>query len=451
MRNSGCIRCGLSLSGLMWIALLCLQRLDVPAQTRSPKAPGTEDGLIREALADYQADRIDAAIGKLRQAHTTQPDNPYARLYLGLLLYQKAAKSLEAQEMMESVLDRFPTNPDLVLRLMDSYLATNRESKIPSLLERSKTARASNHRLALNIVYALVRYAQVEQARVVLDGCSTVLQAPRESKADAAGKNAAGPVPSRELGEVFFLRGLIAATTGQKEEAMRQFQTADREDFPPRDSPQMKMLAEALFRFEEYALSAQAYHVYLSHFPDDLDARLQLAICYFSFASFKRAQEQFQQVYAKAPELPQVNYYMGRVFLETKRHDEARRCFEAELKINPASYPAMAELAYLDYAQGDIEKCRQWLEKSAALSPDYPEMHFVYGLLYNRLGKYDRAIDSLEKVVRSDPRHITAQFQLSIAYRRIGNEAEAKEHADIYNRLLEDHKARTLGEDIRKK
>ena len=51
----------------------------------------------------------------------------------------------------------------------------------------------------------------------------------------------------------------------------------------------------------------------------------------------------------------------------------------------------------------------------------------------------------------SDPRHITAQFQLSIAYRRIGNEAEAKEHADIYNRLLEDHKARTLGEDIRKK
>ena len=74
----------------------------------------------------------------------------------------------------------------------------------------------------------------------------------------------------------------------------------------------MKMLAEALYRFEEYALAAQAYQVYLSHFPQDTDARLQLAICYFSSTSFTRAQEQLQQVFEKAPEMPQVNYYMGR-------------------------------------------------------------------------------------------------------------------------------------------
>jgi tetratricopeptide (TPR) repeat protein len=411
----------------------------------NPTVEQSADTLIKGAIAAYQSGRLEVAIDKLRQAYKAAPANPHAHLYLGLLLYQKDSSSLEAQGLMESVLDQFPTNPDLLLRLTDSYLATQKESKIPSLLDRSKKARASNHRLALNIIYILVRYAQLEPARRELDEFSAVLQ-----KLLAAGTSA-DPILTRESGEVAFIRGLIAATSGQKDEAMQQFQAADRNDFPPQDSPQMKMLAEALYRFEEYALAAQAYQVYLSHFPQDTDARLQLAICYFSSTAFTRAQEQLQQVYEKAPEMPQVNYYMGRVFLETKNHEEARRRFETELKINPASYAAMVELAYLDYTQGDNEKCLQWLQKAGALSPDYPEMHFVYGLLYNRLGKYDLAIKNLESVVRFNPKHITAHFQLSIAYRRIGDEAKAKEHTDIYDQLLKEHRAKTLGQDIRRK
>jgi tetratricopeptide (TPR) repeat protein len=439
-------------SFLVAIALLCFLIPALPAQTGSTgKVVQSEDTLIKEALAAYQVGQLDIAIDKLRQARKTAPANAYARLYLGLLLYQKDSSSLEAQGLMESVLDRFPANPDLLLRLTDSYLSSKKKEKIPPLLERSKKARASDHRLALNIIYVLVRYAQLEPASRALDEFSALLKSPPAAQAEAAGKIPADPKLTLELGEVSFLRGLIAATAGQKNEAMQRFQAADRNDFPPQGSPQMKMLAEALYRFEEYALAVGAYQVYLSHFPQDTDARLQLAISYFSSTSFTRAQEQLQQVYEKAPEMPQVNYYMGRVFLETKNHEEARRRFEAELRINPASFQAMAELAYLDYTQGDNEKCMQWLKKAAALSPDYPETHFVYGLLYNRQGKYDLAIQNLESVVRSNPKHITAQFQLSVAYRRIGNDAKAREHTEIYNQLLEEHRAKTLGEDIRKK
>lgn len=429
----------------IFIALLCLITPALPGHTQST------DALIREALTAYQSGQMEAAIAKLRQAHEAAPANPHARLYLGMLLYQQNPGNLEAQSLMESVLDQFPANPDLLLRLTDSYLASHKETKIPSLLERSKQARAANHRLSLNIIYVLVRYAQLEPARRELDEFYAALQNSSAAKTGQDGKTVSDPTLTRELGEVSFIRGLIAATAGQKDEAMRQFQAADRSDFPPQDSPQMKMLAEALFRFEEYALSAQAYQVYLSHFPQDIEARLQLSVCYFSSTAFTRAKEQLQMVYEKTPEMPEVNYYMGLVALETKNVEEARRYFEAELMINPASYQAMTEMGYLDYAQGDNEKCRQWLEKAASLSPEWPELNFVYGLLYNRLGKYELAVKSLEKAVQGNPRHIKAQFQLSIAYRRIGNEAKAKEHADIYNQLLEAHKERTLGEDPRKK
>jgi len=431
---------------MLCIALLCLSTPILWSQApANPAVEQSADTLIKEALAAYQSGRLEVAVEKLRQAHKVAPANPHARLYLGLLLYQEDSSSVEAQGLMESVLDQFPTNPDLLLRLTDSYLASRQEAKIPSLLERSKQTRAANHRLALNIIYVLVRYAQLEPARRELDEFSAILQSLLEARTPA------DPTLTREMGEIFFIRGLVAATSGQKDEAMQQFQAADRNDFPPQDSPQMKMLAEALFRLEEYALAAQAYQTYLSHFPEDDDARLQLAISYCSSSSFIGAQEQLQRLYNKAPEMPEVNYYLGMVLLEAKNHEEARRHFESELRINPSSYQAMAQLAYLDYTQGDNEKCRQWLDKAAALNSTWPETNYIYGLLYNRLGKYDLAVRSLESAVRENPKHIKAHFQLSLAYRRSGNEAKAKEHADIYSRLLEAHKAKSLGDDPRKK
>ena len=75
----------------------------------------------------------------------------------------------------------------------------------------------------------------------------------------------------------------------------------------------------------------------------------------------------------------------------------------------------------------------------------------IYGHLYNRLGKYGLAVKSLESAVSENPKHLKAHYQLSIAYRRSGNEAKAKEHLDIYSQLLEAHKAKSLGDDPRKK
>ncbi len=429
---------------VVFLLLSCLSRL-LPAQGQTP------DTLIKDALAAYQSGHVDAAIEKLRQAHKAEPSNPSARLYLGILLYQKDPASLEAQGLMESVLDRYPTNSDLLLRLTDSYLATHKEVRVSSLLERGRKAISDNNRLAFGIVYLLVRYAQLEAAGRELDRISETLQSRAAGEKDQVQGAPAGESLKQATSEVSFVRGLIAATAGRKDEAIQQFQSADRGDFPPQNSPQMKMLADALFRLEEYALAAQAYQAYLRHFPQDDEARLQLAISYCSSSSFMRAQEQLQLLYEKAPAMPQVNYYLGMVLLDAKKHDEARHHFELELKTDPDSYQSMAELAYLEYTQGDNERCRRWLEKAAALSPAFPETNYVYGLLYSRLGKYDLAVKSLESAVQENPKHIRAHFQLSIAYRRIGNEAKAKEHADIYSRLLESYKVKSLGEDPRKR
>jgi predicted Zn-dependent protease len=106
----------------------------------------------------------------------------------------------------------------------------------------------------------------------------------------------------------------------------------------------------------------------------------------------------------------------------------------------------MAELAYLAYLAGDNDGCRGWLEKAQALNPGWVETEMVAGLLYNRLGQFERAIQLLEAVVKERPRSSKAHFQLSQAYARAGNEAKAKEHAAIYDKLVAEEKARQLGD-----
>jgi hypothetical protein len=48
-------------------------------------------------------------------------------------------------------------------------------------------------------------------------------------------------------------------------------------------------------------------------------------------------------------------------------------------------------------------------------------------------------------VVEQAPRSAPAQHQLALAYRRSGNAAKAREHQAIYDRLLQEQRAASLG------
>ncbi len=413
-----------------------------PQQTNATRPGGqSADSLIKEGLAAYQSGKLEIAIGRMTEAHRIAPSNPYASLYLGLMLNQRDPDSRESRNLMESVLDKFETNQDLLLRLFDSYLRAGNTGKADSLLARMQKPMQGNPRLAFNLVYTMIRYGRLEGAKAELEKVSARVRGGAPDGSESSGKP---PVDKALAAEISFIEGLIAATSNQSAEAMRLFQLADRSDFPPRDSIQMQMLAEALYSLDEYRLSIQAYRVYLDHFPHDTNARMHLGLAEYAYGLFDRAGPTFQKVLEEAPRTTEVHLYYGLSLLEKKNTDEARKQFQEELKINPQSYQAMSELAYLDYLSGDDENCRRWLEKAQPLNPDWFETNMVFGLLYNRQGQFDRAIKCLESVVRDKPQYYKAHFQLSLAYRRSGDEAKAAEHFGIYERLVAEEKKRQL-------
>jgi tetratricopeptide (TPR) repeat protein len=390
----------------------------------------TAPDLTRQAVEAYQAGDLTTAIGKLRQARSLSPNDSVVTLYLGLMLYQQDTESREAQQLLESVADLYLDNAEVQEKLLDSYLVLGEKTKGLKQLERLERSMKRDERLRFQTTYLLIKYGLVDVARNQIERFGPV---PEPGAIPPVVKDA-------RAGELYFLRGLIAASEEHKAEAMKYLQAADRQDFPPRDSYQMLILADALYRMQETRLAWQAYEEYLKHFPADVDARMKLGLVYSALGVLDAAQQAFEKVKAADPRYPRVYYQLGEVQFLKNQLEDAEASFKEELKNDPDCGACLAKLARISYQRGEDAEADQYLTQAKEKDPDSPETHLVSGLIATRKGFYDQAIKDFELVVARLPDFPTAHLQLSIAYSRAGQPEKAREHRDIYNRLIQAQK-----------
>ena len=400
------------------------------------KQPSVRE-LIGLGLQKYQAGDAQGALDYLRQAVKMSPSNPDAQLYLGLILLTVDPASLEAQSALEAASPRFPNNPDLLVGLLESYLATGKKDKQETQVARIKAGNLEEPSVAFRALYTLVGHGQWDTAGGLADEVWARLQLAL-SKSEAGTERAAQL--NRDLGQAYFLQGLIAAGKGNKPEALRLLQEADKREFPARDSALIATLAGALDSLGEARLAAQAYEEYLKHFPADDTARLRWGLAIHATGQFESALAIFRDLLQRRPGYPMARFQAAAALLELKQNDEAERLLNEELAANPSCFECLTKLAYIEYLRGNTETAQALLEKSAAIQADYSETFLVRGLIKNRLGQYEEAIPDLENVLIEYPDQPAAHLQLSIAYSRTGKPDKAREHREIYNRVIEAQK-----------
>jgi tetratricopeptide (TPR) repeat protein len=296
-----------------------------------------------------------------------------------------------------------------------------------------ETAASRDEQLALQLAYLLIRYGLTDAAKEHTDKIAARI-APEGHQPDAPVK------PDRRVGEVYFLQGLVAAGQDRKTNALAFLQSADKHDFPPRDSYQMLILADALYQLQETRLASQAYQEYLKYHAQDVDARFRLGLTYYASGALDAAQTAFEQVRTVNPLYPEVNYQLAEILFSKNNLDDAEKTLRAEMERNPRCGPCLAKLARIQHQRGEAEQAEKSLEEARKLAPDWSETHLVAGLLASRKGNYEEAIRELEIVAAKLPGFATAHLQLSIAFSRAGRAEKAKEHRDIYNRLIQEQK-----------
>jgi tetratricopeptide (TPR) repeat protein len=403
--------------------------------------------LVTVALSISAAASQNAAddLSRLRAAQRAHPSDPEVGRELGLLLYQRDNASSEARRLLEAASIRFPERRDVQLALLDSYLAAQDQAAAAALLDRLDPQLAADERFALGITYCLVGRRRFPEAREQWRRVARRVQEDLQSASGTTLTTAEDDALKHRVAEVLFIQGLLTARLGDKQEALQLLEQADGYGFPPLDSPLMMAAANCLQELGENALAAQAYREVVKHAPKNVEARLRLGAVLYAQGNTREAGEELEKVLHRDPDYPLANYLLGAVLLEQKRTKEAEAHLHRELARDESCVRCLSKLAHLAYMKGDDDSCASWLARAKALDPEDLEASLVSGMLEARAGRYDEAIRHLLQVVKRSPESPRARYQLALAYQRSGDADKAREHLEVYNRLIQEQKARTMG------
>jgi tetratricopeptide (TPR) repeat protein len=151
---------------------------------------------------------------------------------------------------------------------------------------------------------------------------------------------------------------------------------------------------------------------------------------------YAEAAAEYRKAIEKNPAAVNLHFRLARAVLmqshSAEAIGEARREFEAELKLNPGDAVAEYEIGQILVTENRPQEAAPRFERAMTLAPDFAEALLAVGRMRSDAKRYDDAIPLLERAVRLQPENESAHYNLMIAYRNAGRTAEAlREKAEI--------------------
>ncbi len=218
-------------------------------------------------------------------------------------------------------------------------------------------------------------------------------------------------------------------------------------------------------RFEE---AANAYRKILREQPENIETRLRLGIARYQQNAFDEAIDVFQDVLrrepenataalslgvafnttgrydesvlvlrrllAREPDQIEANHALGDSLIALHRPDEAVRACESVLSRNPNDVLATILMGQAECERGDYPAAERYFRRATLLDTQRHEANMNLGVLYQRLGRIDDALDCGKKAVELAPREPLAHLNYGMGLLLAGElakgwpEAEWRQH-----------------------
>jgi len=176
-------------------------------------------------------------------------------------------------------------------------------------------------------------------------------------------------------------------------------------------------------------LANRAAQKLLASAPSSGEAQVLIAESFQGQGRWEEATAQYRKILEKHPNQPGVHYQLGRIILSKPLTpsvvEEAKKEFEAELKINPSSPAAEFMLGDLAWRSHKLEEAIEHFARATQFDAELPQPYLGLGLALNTAGRYSEAITPLKKYIDMAPTDAAGYYQLAIANARTGNKQEA--------------------------
>jgi tetratricopeptide (TPR) repeat protein len=164
----------------------------------------------------------------------------------------------------------------------------------------------------------------------------------------------------------------------------------------------------------QYAAAITRFDEALARDPTFMRAHDNLGLCYEMLDNPAKAIEHYREAIRlnreSASKSPWPPTNLAILLRQRGEPAEARTLFEEALRYDPGFSKGHYELGVLLDQQGQTEDAARELERAAALDPSYPEPHYVLARIYRRLGNDARAKEAMATFVRlRDARKPTAK------------------------------------------
>ncbi len=139
------------------------------------------------------------------------------------------------------------------------------------------------------------------------------------------------------------------------------------------------------------------------------------------------------------PNLREVHFAMGSVYLRERRFDEAIESSLRAIKIDPNYADAYVQMAWFQMYAGRAGDGLELVEKAMRLNPHYSFFYStVRGLIALHLGRFEEAATAFEAAVNRNPQFPIAHQLLAATYAHLGRIEDAEWEAGELLTLLPD-------------
>ena len=160
--------------------------------------------------------------------------------------------------------------------------------------------------------------------------------------------------------------------------------------------------------------------------PQDDEAVAMLGMTLQAYGKHELAETCFRRAAALNPKSFRWLYYQGNLEGWLGRQEKAVATIRKALTLLPNSIPGRLRLAQLLFDSGQVDESEQIYRKLAGQSPDRATVHFGLGWAQAAQARWKEAITSYKHSLRIFENYAAAQYGLAMAYRNIGDLAQAR-------------------------
>jgi tetratricopeptide (TPR) repeat protein len=166
-----------------------------------------------------------------------------------------------------------------------------------------------------------------------------------------------------------------------------------------------------------------------------------LGVAYFQIGGMEQAVASLREADRLDPGRTTTLVALGLALTSRKLHAEAEPFLRRALAAEPDNPDVLAALAEAVEALGDGSQAEAHASRALAAAPTHAAAHFVIGIIRMKTARYAEARDALLRALEAEPGMARAHYQLSLAFARLGDDARAAAHVEIYQQKMHEMEA----------